>query len=150
MRPRRPGLPSRALWSRARLRCSYCTFPQKALSETFWALAEHAQKCLFLPRIEPAFQAVQQLCFVDQEFHEPNRPSLRFDGDAGKGTRTVRVSSLLAKNLTCGAKKASVIAQILPGTDSACAGRPLLLAPIALASLSPPLLRTHHPVADAE
>jgi hypothetical protein len=73
--------------------------------------SRNAQKCLFLPRIEPAFQAVQQLCFVDQEFHEPNRPSLLFDGDASNGTRTVRVSSFLAKNLTCGAKKASVIAQ---------------------------------------
>jgi len=47
-------------------------------------------------------------------------------------------------------KERLVIARILPGTDTACAGRLLLLAPIARASLSPLLLRTHHPVAGAE
>jgi len=31
-------------------------------------------------------QPVEQLCLVDQEFHQRNLAALRFDGDAGKTT----------------------------------------------------------------
>ena len=37
-----------------------------------------------LPCIELPFQTIQQLRFVDQEFHQRNGPTLRFDHDAGK------------------------------------------------------------------